>query len=172
MLDTAHLLILYDHGPWLVFPRLGMLPASSGTLLSFSVHTGGIKYTMSQVFHIIMIMGEQRSPNLSLVYHFYTFPPYLLTSCTIIYMTSLLVTVNRFVFLLVAASRGYSLLWYIAAHCNGFSLCRATALERGLSYGAWAWLLCSVWDLPRPGIEPMSPALAGRFLTPGPPGKS
>ena len=29
-----------------------------------------------------------------------------------------------------------------------------------------------VWDLFGPGIEPMSPALAGRFLTTGPPGKS
>ena len=27
-------------------------------------------------------------------------------------------------------------------------------------------------NLPGSGIEPMSPALAGRFLTPGPPGKS
>ena len=27
-------------------------------------------------------------------------------------------------------------------------------------------------NLPRPGMEPMSPALAGRFLTTGPPGKS
>ena len=29
-----------------------------------------------------------------------------------------------------------------------------------------------MWDLPGPGIEPMSPALAGGFLTTGPPGKS
>ncbi|KAJ8788184.1 hypothetical protein J1605_005483 [Eschrichtius robustus] len=28
-----------------------------------------------------------------------------------------------------------------------------------------------MWDLPRPGIEPVSPALAGRFLTTVPPGK-
>ena len=28
------------------------------------------------------------------------------------------------------------------------------------------------WDLPNPGIEPMSPALAGRFFTTAPPGKS
>ena len=28
-----------------------------------------------------------------------------------------------------------------------------------------------MWDLPRPGLEPVSPALAGRFLTTGPPGK-
>ena len=27
-----------------------------------------------------------------------------------------------------------------------------------------------MWDLPGPGIEPMSPALAGRLLTTGPPG--
>ena len=28
-----------------------------------------------------------------------------------------------------------------------------------------------MWDHPRPGIEPVSPALAGRFLTTAPPGK-
>ena len=29
-----------------------------------------------------------------------------------------------------------------------------------------------MWDLPGPGVEPVSPALAGRFFTTGPPGKS
>ena len=29
-----------------------------------------------------------------------------------------------------------------------------------------------MWDLPGPGIEPVPPALAGGFLTTGPPGKS
>ena len=29
-----------------------------------------------------------------------------------------------------------------------------------------------MWDLPRPGFEPVSPALAGGFLTTAPPGKS
>ena len=28
-----------------------------------------------------------------------------------------------------------------------------------------------MWDLPGPGIEPVSPALAGRFSTIAPPGK-
>jgi len=28
-----------------------------------------------------------------------------------------------------------------------------------------------MWNLPRPGIKPMSPALAGRFLTTEPPEK-
>ena len=29
-----------------------------------------------------------------------------------------------------------------------------------------------MWDLPGPELEPVSPALAGRFLTTAPPGKS
>ena len=29
-----------------------------------------------------------------------------------------------------------------------------------------------MWDLPGPGLEPMSPALAGGFLTTAPPGQS
>ena len=29
-----------------------------------------------------------------------------------------------------------------------------------------------MWDLPGPGLEPVSPALAGGFLTSAPPGKS
>ena len=28
-----------------------------------------------------------------------------------------------------------------------------------------------MWDLPRPGLEPVFPALAGRFSTTAPPGK-
>ena len=37
--------------------------------------------------------------------------------------------------------------------------------------GSRAQLLRGMWDLPRPGLEPMSPALAGGFLTTAPPGK-
>ena len=37
--------------------------------------------------------------------------------------------------------------------------------------GSRAQLLHGMWDLPRPGLEPMSPALAGRFSTTAPPGK-
>ena len=39
------------------------------------------------------------------------------------------------------------------------------------SCGTWARLLLHMWDLPRPGIEPVSLALAGRFFTTEPPGK-
>ena len=47
-----------------------------------------------------------------------------------------------------------------ATECAGFSSC-----------GAWAQLLCGLWNLPRPGTEPVSPALSGRFLSIVPPGK-
>ena len=61
---------------------------------------------------------------------------------------------------LVVASGGYSSLRCVGSRRAGFSTC-----------GAWALLLRSMWDLPGPGLEPMSPALAGGFLTTVPPGK-
>ena len=39
------------------------------------------------------------------------------------------------------------------------------------SCGSRAQWLRGMWDLPRPGLEPMSPAVAGRFSTTAPPGK-
>ena len=39
------------------------------------------------------------------------------------------------------------------------------------SCGSWAQPLCGMWDPPRPGLEPMSPELAGRLSTTAPPGK-
>ena len=39
------------------------------------------------------------------------------------------------------------------------------------SCGTRAQLPCGVWDLPGPGLEPVSPALAGRLSTTAPPGK-
>ena len=80
-----------------------------------------------------------------------------------------------------------------ASHCGGFSCCGARALgvrasvvvahglsscgsralERRLSScGTRAQLLDGMWDLPRRGLEPAFPALAGGFLTTVPPGKS
>ena len=79
------------------------------------------------------------------------------------------------------------------SHCSGFSCCGAQALgvrasvvvacslsscgsralqHRLSSCGSRAQLLCSMWDLPGPVIEPVCPALAGGFLTTVPPGKS
>ena len=87
---------------------------------------------------------------------------------------------------LVVANGGYSLLWCadlslqwllllwsMGSRHVGFSSCGSWAPEHRLSScGTWAQLLCGMWDLPRPGLEPMSPALAGGFLTTVPPGKS
>ena len=53
------------------------------------------------------------------------------------------------------------------------SSCGSRALERRLSScSVQAQLLCGMWDPPRPGLEPVFPALAGGFLTTAPPGKS
>ena len=45
-------------------------------------------------------------------------------------------------------------------------------MRRLSNCGSRAQLLCGMWDLPRPGLEPMSPALAGRLSTTAPPGKT
>ena len=54
----------------------------------------------------------------------------------------------------------------------GYRVRVSIVVAHGLSNcGAQAWLLHGVWDLPGPGIEPVSPALAGEFFTTEPPGK-
>ena len=56
---------------------------------------------------------------------------------------------------------------------RGLSSCGSRALEHRLSScGARAQLLHRMSDLPGPGLEPVSPALAGGFLTTAPPAKS
>lgn len=61
-----------------------------------------------------------------------------------------------------------------ASRCNGPSCCRASALGMQASVVLTHKLssLHSMWDLPGQGIEPVSSALTGRFLTTGPPRKS
>ena len=56
------------------------------------------------------------------------------------------------------------------SRCSGSSCCGAWAPGRmGFSsFGTQALLPHCVWNLPRPGTEPMSPALAAEFLTTGP----
>ena len=62
--------------------------------------------------------------------------------------------------------------WASVVVAHGLSSCGSWALERWLSScGAQAYLLRGMWDLPGPGLEPVSPALAGRFSTTAPPGK-
>ena len=47
---------------------------------------------------------------------------------------------------------------------------RGLQTRRFSSCGTRAQLLCGMWDLPGPGIKPMSPALAGGLPTTAPPG--
>ena len=74
---------------------------------------------------------------------------------------------------LVVVSRGYSWLWCAGVSLRWLLLLRSMASRvcRLSSCGARAYLLRGMWDPPGPGLEPMSPALAGRFLTTAPPGK-
>ena len=44
-------------------------------------------------------------------------------------------------------------------------------MRRLSNCGSRAQLLCGTWDPPRPGLKPVSPALAGRLSTTAPPGK-
>ena len=87
---------------------------------------------------------------------------------------------------LVMVSGGYSLTAVCRLHIVVASLVEHSLQARGLQQlqltGSRVWaqqlqdtracLLHSMWKLPRPGIKPMSPALACRFLTTGPSGKS
>ena len=72
----------------------------------------------------------------------------------------------------VAASGGHS-----SSRCVGLSLSRPLLLRSTGSRRTGSVVVahgpsCSAaWDLPRPGLEPVSPALAGRFSTTAPPGK-
>ena len=56
-------------------------------------------------------------------------------------------------------------MWASVVVAHGLSSCGSRALEHRLSS-------CGMWDLPGLGIEPVSPALLGGFLTTAPPGKS
>ena len=111
------------------------------------------------------------------IYYYYLFYLFIFWLCWV------LVAVCRLS--LVAASgdysslrcAGFSLWWPLLLRSTGsrragFSSCGSQALERRLSScGARALLLRGTWDLPGPGLEPVSPALAGGFLTTAPPGK-
>ena len=71
-----------------------------------------------------------------------------------------------------AASGGPS-----SSRCAGLSPSQPLVAEHRLqtrrlsSCGSRAQLLRGMWDLPGPGLEPVSPALAGRLPTTAPPGK-
>ena len=63
-------------------------------------------------------------------------------------------------------------MWASVVVAHRLSSCGSRALECRLSScGTRALLLRDIWDLPGPGLESMSPALAGGFLTTEPQGR-
>ena len=65
----------------------------------------------------------------------------------------------------------------LTAVCGPLTIAASLVVEHRLqtrrlsNCGSRAQLLHGMWDLPRPGLKPVSPALAGRFSTTVPPGK-
>ena len=95
---------------------------------------------------------------------------------------------NKFIYLFIFAVLGLSLCVRAFSSCGKrgplfiavrgpLTIKASVVVENSLqtrrlsSCGSRAQLLRGMWDLPRPGLEPMSPALAGRFSTTVPPGK-
>ena len=67
---------------------------------------------------------------------------------------------------LVVVSGGYSLQWLLFLRSTG------SRHVGFISCGTRAYFPLRMWNLPRPGIKPIFPALAGKFLSTVPPGKS
>ena len=119
------------------------------------------------------------------------FPQFLKTSFLVHYFLNVILFIDGFLILLdlhwymgfsLVVVSGVSLLsscgvwvshccglyycWAQVLELSGFSTCSSWALEQRLnSCGTQAWLLHDTWDLSGPGIEPMSLALTGGFLT-------
>ena len=83
-----------------------------------------------------------------------------------------------FLFLIFFKKFIYFWLHWIFVAVHGLLIAVASLVAERRLYGDWAsvvgssWasLPCSMWNLPGPGIEPMSPALAGGFSATMPPG--
>ena len=60
---------------------------------------------------------------------------------------------------------GFSLQWLLLADLRLSGAQASAVVMHGLK------LTHNMWNLSRPGVEPVSPALAGRFFITGPPGK-
>ena len=127
--------------------------------------------------HLFLRISQFLFLYLSLLYFKFLKNFYLFWLCWVLLMRGLFLQLQQV---------GLSTCSVRASHCNSFSCCRAQAVEyagfgscssqalehRLNTCGSWADLLLSMWDLPRPGIEPVSPALAGRSFITEPPGKT
>ena len=106
--------------------------------------------------------------------------------CDLEHVTDFRISISFLKYLLSVALGLHCSTWTFSScgtwtYCSGSSCCRARALgtrasvraaQRLGSCGTRAELLRSTWNLPRPRIKPMSPALVGGFSSTAPPGKS
>ena len=114
---------------------------------------------------IKMLIGILKVPNLII---FFIFMPVLVLCCFMGF--SLVVASGEY-----SLAVGHRLLTAVASLLTEHRLSgtrpSGVAVHGLSSCGTWAQLLHTMWDLPCPGIEPMSLALAKGFFTPEPPGK-
>ena len=106
----------------------------------------------------------------------YPSPPYPLVAIRL-FSTSMTRLLFNFKIYLFMAALGVCCCTWAFSSCSVLliavaSLIAEHRLQGFSSCDAWVQLPHGMWNLPGPGIKPMSHALAGRFLTSGPPGKS
>ena len=135
------------------------------------------------LYNIVLVSGVSKVIQLFIyIQPFFSHIGYLINFFIIIYISWLFwVFVAAQAFSAVAAGGG----WSLVAVPSLLIAVASPVAERGLqgapasavvapgldSSDPWAQLLHSIWDLPRSGIESVSPALANRFFTTEPPGK-
>ena len=146
---------------------------------------------LSWFTHFVCLPGKPCTPPLSNKLLLMLQNPVLL--CLPLFFFKLIATLFIYLFLavlglrflwglsLVAASGGHSSSWcggHSSSRCVGLSLTqplplRGTVSRRAgsavVAHGPSCSAACGIF--PRPGLEPVSPALAGRFSTIVPPGK-
>ena len=119
----------------------------------------------------LLVMGKKSGPNETLFIYLFIYL-FLFLAALGLRCCARTFSSGSKQWLLFVAVRGLLIAVASLVAEHGLSSCGSWALECRLSScGARAYLLRGMWDLPRPGLEPVSPALAGRFLTTAPPGK-
>ena len=119
--------------------------------------------------------------------HTHRAPNIFLVICISFYFILFLIIIYLFILLFLAVlglrfcARSFSSCgkWgpLFIAVCGPLTIAASVVAEHRLqtrrlsSCGSRAQLLRGMWDLPRPGLEPVYPALAGGFSTTAPPGK-
>ena len=130
------------------------------------------------------------TPVLSSLYEYYMIDKHnkllsslrFLWNLKMLYVISLLVIYDTLISLICFFFMLFLIyLFWSSLQCVGFSfqwLCSLWSMgsrNKGLvvcEFVVHRLFLCNMWDFSRPGIEPVSPASTGRYLTTGPPRKS